>query len=563
MNFLIRLPIDSSARLKNLASILTICAMAAGFGEILSARAQVKSDGDEESLFQTTLRDSIGSAVDSDLTAAKFLSIIAAGETNDRRYLKWISDLGSDSYQKRKMAEANLYSIPILPEKYRRLATSESDPEIQFRLTTIFENRRKRVAKLLTAAIRTVAAERDSAAIDNLLSLFESTDDSSISRELRLAIIKVARIDQEAEFLSRLKSPRAEMRLLCASVLCELDAEDLPSKLAPLLKDDDASTRYEVARKLTERGHKNGLNTFCELINSKSKSIAFRSERTLSSATGKDFGRVSFSSPQKNHALSEKWISWCELNADSLELRLPLAPMGKMNGHTLIAINQKLVIELDAERKEVNRLLVEKVLGAEMTIDGNYLLFSYHSQWLREVTPKGETVWEIAGQKFNNAMALLNGNVLVTIGAEKLVREIDPRTKKTVWESKVDWWANDAYRLENGNTLVSGKGGAVEIAPDKSVVWNYKNNSPITIVVAKPVGNDNVLIGWTDGTAKVLNRAKETIWEYKSKSKLSDVFRDFEGATFVVKDSEIIELDSEKEIVWRYPKQAGTGTIRR
>lgn len=564
MDSVIRLPFNSSKRLRFFASIFAVCVMILGLGESLSARVlQVKTDEGEGSLFQEALRSSMGSAVNTDLTAAKFLSMIATGETDDRVYLKWISDLGSESYQERQAAEAQLYSIPILPEKFRRLATSDSDPEIQFRLTAIFENRRNRVEKLLVAAIRTVAAEKDSSVLTNLLFLFDSANYSSVSRELRLAIIHVARIDQEKEFLSRIQSPRAEMRLLCASVLCELDVEGLPEKLAPLLKDDEDSIRYEVARKLIEGDHKIGLKTFCQLIVSKSKSVAFRSERTLSSVTGKDFGRVSFSTPQKNLMLQKKWIDWCDLNADSLELRLPLAPMGKMNGHTLIAINQKLVIELDAERKEVNRLNVDKVLGAEMTIDGNYLLFSYQSQWLRELTPKGEKVWEIAGPKFNNAMALLNGNVLVTIGAEKLVREIDPRTKKTVWECKVDWWANDAYRLENGNTLVGGKGGVVEIAPDKSIAWSYKNESPITIVVAKPVDEGNVLIGWTDGTAKVLNLAKKTVWEYKSKSKLSDVFRDSEGSTFIVKDKEIIELDPDKEIVWRYPKLTGTGTIRR
>lgn len=546
------------------ALFLAACTIWIGLSERLpAATLSSMKDDDDLTLFQKALGDATGSVINSELTAAKYLSIVSKGEADESEFMKWIADLGSDSYRIRENAESRLYSIPILPEKYRDLARNDADPEVQFRLTAIFKNRQKRVDKLLIAAIKTVANAKQESTLGDLLFLFESTTDSIVARELRSAILSVTRPEQENEFLNRIQSERKEMRLLCATVLCKLNVPGLPEKLATLLNDREDSVRFDVAKKLIEREYKVALKTFCELITSQSKSIGFRSERVLSAVTGEDFGRVSFSKPKQNALLQSKWLTWCEGNAGSIQLRLPLKATGRMNGHTLMAINQKLVIELDAERKEVNRISVDKVLGAEMTIDGNYLLFSYQSQWLREVTPKGEVVWEMAGPKYNNAMALLNGNVLVTIGSEKLVREIDPRTKKTVWECKVDWWANDAFRLENGNTLVGGKGGVVEIAPDKSIVWSYKNESPITIVVAKPAGDTGFLIGWTDGTAKVLTRSKTSVWEFKSDSKLSDVFRDDGGSTFVVADKEVFELDVDKKIVWRYPKQTGTGTIRR
>ena len=527
-----------------------------------AALSSLKDDGDL-TLFQKALVESNGSVIDTELTAAKFLSIVAKGEADESEFVKWIADLGSESYRIRENAESRLYSIPILPEKYRDLARNGSDPEIQFRLTAIFKNRQNRVDKLLIAAIKTAANAKLDSTLDDLLFLYESTTDVIVARELRSAILSVTRLEQQNKMINLVHSERKEMRLLGANVLCKLNVSELSEKLSPLLNDREDSVRFDVARWLIEREYKVALKTFCELITSPSTSIGFRSERVLSAVTGEDFGRVSFSMPKQNSQLQAKWLSWCDGNADSIRLRLPLKAIGKMNGHTLIAINQNLVIELNAEQKEVNRISVDKVLGAEMTIDGNYLLFSYQLQWVREVTRKGEIVWQINGPKFNNAMALLNGNVLVTIGTENLVREIDPRTKKTVWECKVDWWANDAFRLENGNTLVGGKGGVVEIAPDKTVVWSYKNESPNTIVVAKPAGTAGFLIGWTDGRVKVLTRDKTSVWEYKSDSKLSDVFRDDEGSTFVVADKEILQLDVEKKIVWRYPKKTGTGTIRR
>ena len=121
------------------------------------------------------------------------------------------------------------------------------------------------------------------------------------------------------------------------------------------------------------------------------------------------------------------------------------------------------------------------------------------------------------GVKFNNAMPLANGNVLVSVGPGSLVQEINPTTKKTVWEFNTNWWPNDAYRLENGNTLVGGKGGVIEVTPQRKIVWEYKNPETATIVVAKPTENNAVLVGWTSGLAKEINKEKKTIWEHKVK----------------------------------------------
>lgn len=82
---------------------------------------------------------------------------------------------------------------------------------------------------------------------------------------------------------------------------------------------------------------------------------------------------------------------------------------------------------------------------------------------------------------------LANGNILAfDNGRERgysRVLEIDPRTRKIVWEySGYDHFlpfslsGSSAQRLANGNTLIVTRaaGIIIEVSPDKRVVWGYR-----------------------------------------------------------------------------------------
>ena len=102
----------------------------------------------------------------------------------------------------------------------------------------------------------------------------------------------------------------------------------------------------------------------------------------------------------------------------------------------------------------------------------------------------------------------------------------------------------------------------IEVSPENKIVWQYKNPDAGTIVVAKPTPNDGILVGWTNGLAKEVSRDQKVVWEYKC-PKLSDIIRDGNGNTLVALQSEIVELDPDKKIIWRYKKQSQTATVRR
>ncbi len=104
---------------------------------------------------------------------------------------------------------------------------------------------------------------------------------------------------------------------------------------------------------------------------------------------------------------------------------------------------------------------------------------------------KGEFVWswglgELSRQ--HDAQLLPNGNVLIFDNGCRnrfsRVVEIDPLSKKIVWEYKADpvqkfysALCGSSQRLSNGNTLIaeSSKGRAFEVTKDGKIVWDYYN----------------------------------------------------------------------------------------
>lgn len=523
---------------------------------------------DEEVLdsFKQEFKKIFGQSRTLNLTARQYLQKLVAGEANDEEFLRQIKLLGSENYRERQNAEAFLFSVPILPEKYREGIERNTDMEVRYRLKSIFAHRKNRVESLTVAALKTIAEKNDGEALELVFQLNDLTESAVVKKTAVATIRAIANQSHKNLLLTQMKSEQVEKRLLCARLYVKLDLDEPIKHLGVLLEDEIESVRLEMSKVLVDLNHKPAIHTLIQLLKSESISIASRSERVLRAVAGEKFGNITFSDKTKNLEIANAWSKWETEKLASAKLNLPLKDYLKvsssLNGHTLIAKDMMNVIELDENNKEIFRMTVSGVLSAEKTIDGNYLLFSYSSQWLREYSPEKKLLWEIKGLKFNNAMALNNGNVLVTIGPNSVTREIDPKTQKTVWEYKTGWWPNDAYRLENGNTLIGGKGGVIEVSPEKEVVWEYKNPDPGTIVVAKPTENDGIIVGWTNGLAREVDRDQNKIWEYKA-AKLSDVFRDPNGHTLVATGSEIIELDPDKKVIWKYEKGTQTATVRR
>ena len=93
-----------------------------------------------------------------------------------------------------------------------------------------------------------------------------------------------------------------------------------------------------------------------------------------------------------------------------------------------------------------------------------------------EVTAKGELVWKLDNVgTICSAQRLANGNTLVSNQSRSKAEEYS-RDKKVVWEHPHSS-PTDAYRLGNGNTLITGSSTCVEVTRDKKVLWTKQGFS--------------------------------------------------------------------------------------
>lgn len=216
---------------------------------------------------------------------------------------------------------------------------------------------------------------------------------------------------------------------------------------------------------------------------------------------------------------------------------------------------------------------------------GNYLCSSHH--FVRELTPDGKTVWEYRVQapvELKTCVPMPNGDVmtvdadkmglvqlsdqgkrvakripvptvakttphnrcnllrrtasgtfLLALRAEKSFIEVD-ESGKELWRHSVPDLPVVAERLENGNTLMSWRGGIIEATPAHEVVWEIKaadiSEFPVIIFGGfHRFPNGNTLIANSD-------------WHYKTP-----------GENRV----QVFEVTREKKVLWKLGVEAFAG----
>ena len=140
---------------------------------------------------------------------------------------------------------------------------------------------------------------------------------------------------------------------------------------------------------------------------------------------------------------------------------------------------------------------------AHLTLAGTFLVAHHDQDKVVEYDTNGKEIWSVAAHIPWDAVRLHNGNTLIT-SHDAYVREVNPKGE-TVWEfTQKDapgialWTLPEAERLANGNTLISNwcPAGAVdakgakatakwpstvqllEVTPDKKIVWALRSWTP-------------------------------------------------------------------------------------
>jgi hypothetical protein len=173
------------------------------------------------------------------------------------------------------------------------------------------------------------------------------------------------------------------------------------------------------------------------------------------------------------------------------------------SGNTFIGeCNAGRLLEVNPEGRIVRqiRLLPEGTDGgsaymrnARRLANGNYLVAHYGLQVVREYDPEGKVVWQVAAPGGPHSVVRLpDGNTLIASadagGAPARVFEVTPGGE-TVWEVRGEElpgiglkFMAGLHRLPNGNTVMSnwlghGQFGKapqlIEVTRDKRVVWTF------------------------------------------------------------------------------------------
>jgi hypothetical protein len=107
--------------------------------------------------------------------------------------------------------------------------------------------------------------------------------------------------------------------------------------------------------------------------------------------------------------------------------------------------------------------------GDAHRLDNGNTLVSGHGS-VREVTPEGKTVWFYGVGICYGCQPLPSGNVLICDYGGGKVQEVN-RDNKVVWQYDAQNPV-DAFRLLNGNTLITQTERFTEVTPDKKVIWS-------------------------------------------------------------------------------------------
>jgi outer membrane protein assembly factor BamB len=128
-----------------------------------------------------------------------------------------------------------------------------------------------------------------------------------------------------------------------------------------------------------------------------------------------------------------------------------------------------------------------------MTLSGTFLVAHLDSGKVVEYDTDGKELWAVPAPSAWAAVRLKNGNTLISGNQHGYVREVNPKGE-TVWEMNKDdlpgiplYTVQEVSRLANGNTLINNWPGGlpaerwnevvqlIEVSPEKKVIWALRD----------------------------------------------------------------------------------------
>jgi len=359
-----------------------------------------------------------------------------------------IKKLGSDDFEEREQASADLARAGIAALPLLRTALRDTDPEVVRRAERALDTLdREHDPNRLLAASRVLLDRNPAGSIEVLLGYLPTVLDDELLFEgvLTLITAKIAQTETpDPAVMAGLISKDPLRRIIAGRVVISAQPKQRDA-VRKLIDDPDPGVRYQIASNFLRSGDKTVMPQLLKLLTEGPVEFAFRVEDMLCQLSDGQPPSVTLSNgdDETRRKCRESWETWWKDKGAMVDVA-------------------KLV---DAEPLKGLTLVVE--------VDNNGG-FNSSAGRIWECGPDGKQRWEMTNVGGPvDVQVLPGGRFLVAEYYTRRVTERD-RTGKILWDSNaLTGNPVSCQRLSNGNTLIATMNEIIELTPDHKKVGTF------------------------------------------------------------------------------------------
>jgi hypothetical protein len=500
-------------------------------------------------------------------------------ETNPGRMAQLVGQLGSDDFQAREKAQAEILGMGPGSLLALRKAESSRDTEIRRRVHDICLRMEEKADPAVQAATaRLIGKHHLAGGADVLLAYLPFAADSAVVDDVTRALGDLAVRDGKPEpaVVTALNDKSALKRAAAGEALARAgDTTELPA-VRKLLHDPEARVRLRVGLALVRNKDKavaaEAVPALIDVLGELPPEQLWPAEAVLVRLAGEQTPAVSLGTDEPSRKQARKvWGDWWARNRDKVDVT-SLGKAPAFLNYTLVVqqtqrvVNGRFVriageiLELDPQKKTRWRFDVENTYPVDARVVGpdRVLITEFNGRRISERDLKGAVKWQ---QQVNgnpmSAQRLANGNTFVVM-QNRLV-ELD-RTGKEVW----------AYsRPGNNHDMLRGlklRNGDVVFITNQGMLTRMDSRT-LRDIKSFPVGHVGNLFGSFDvlpnGNVLVPQFGQHRVVEFDGNGREiwqaqvqlpNSVMRLPNGHTLVssLNTRQIVELDRNGRDVWSY-----------
>jgi HEAT repeat protein len=217
-------------------------------------------------------------------------------------------------------------------------------------------------AALVRSAARMLAALKPEGAAAVLIDYYPFADDDTVTHELDLALVQVARHEGKWEpaLIKALEDDNGTRRAAAAVALCQAGGISVHERVRPLLKDSKPTVRFQVALALAGAHDAEALPIIIDLLTELPLAQRKQAEEFLTQLAG-DWA---IKTPQGNDATSGRlrrdlWLAWWKsVDGNALQDEFKSRTLSDEERHKVLGLLKSLKAESAEERDKATQELV-------------------------------------------------------------------------------------------------------------------------------------------------------------------------------------------------------------